>query len=304
MPNIKEMPLALDALGVGLVDTGMKTQHRMLVKPVIGGMGVRFLNYGGRGWQAYETDDSDAMLPDDECRIKCPLGNVGDIIWLKEKWRVGAWDHDAKRFAIDYEASPTLTNTAWLSVSDDDQANVEGFYRVWSEVADELSAKGIKRDVDGHYRWSAGQAPMDWRSAESMPRWASRITLEITDIKIQQIQDITGQEAYAEGCPYPKKALHPSNQPYLDRNAIAWFVCNWKDEHGEQSYLKNDMVWAVTFKVIDNRCAANVDRFNKPVKPSVDVNSINFILSIPPDSPHYSESRNRLARKLSGKRID
>lgn len=89
-------------------------------------------------------------------------------------------------------------------------------------------------------------------SAEDMPRWASRLLIEITDIRIERVQDITGGDAYAQGCPYaPATTHHVSNQMYAYRNASSWFAENWKENHGEQSYFDNVWVWVIDFKVVE-----------------------------------------------------
>ena len=77
-----------------------------------------------------------------------------------------------------------------------------------------------------------------------MPRWASRITLEITDIGVERLQDITENDALAEGCrrqyPYPRGT---EGQPNLVEYAILWDKIN-----GLGSWDRNPWVWKITFK--------------------------------------------------------
>jgi len=183
----KERPIILTADEVNAVMSGDKSQHRVIIVPDenIGAFAVM----GGRnGDWPYHSNDAESHLLEDGCEhpMRCPFGKAGDRLWVQEDWRVGACNHDLYTFAIDYKASSDLTHTPWLKVDDcDDLANLEGFRKVWSETVGELSGKGIMTDKYGHYHWPAGQAPLDWHIARSMPRWSSRLLLEITDVRIE-----------------------------------------------------------------------------------------------------------------------
>lgn len=88
-----------------------------------------------------------------------------------------------------------------------------------------------------------------WRSPYHMPRWASRITLEITGLRIERLNAITPDDAKAEGvecCEHFQKAKrgHPLNAHWV---GFAWL---WKSINGEQSWLANPWVWVVEFKVV------------------------------------------------------
>lgn len=263
MLNIKEIPLALTAKKVKAVNIGMKTEHRapfnfdfdIDVKAIRATADILGQSVSQMVTSAYRNG---------AYGFDCHLGNVGDHIWVKEEWRIGAWNHDNQCFAIDYRSSPELKNTTWLRV-DDDEASSEGFYRVWSEVVDELGTKEFKTCVDGHYHWLAGESPLNWRSADSMPRWASRITLEITDISIQRVLEVSGQEAYAEGSIYPRRIRQLPIQVYLYQFAMESFDHEWRAAHGDKSFFGNDFIWALKFKLVENRCKTNVDKFNNPV---------------------------------------
>jgi hypothetical protein len=74
-----------------------------------------------------------------------------------------------------------------------------------------------------------------------MPRWASRITLEITDVRIEQLQDITEHGAWMEGC-------HDSIIPTKYPTSVAWFHELWSSINGPESWAANPWVWVVEFK--------------------------------------------------------
>lgn len=123
------------------------------------------------------------------CPYSCPYGQPGDRLWVRETWRVGAWDVEDGGIAVDYKASPEITRTPWLSIPDDDDG--EKFNRYWLETCNELARKGIKPDDEGEHHWEPGKAPLNWRPSIYMPHWASRILLEIISVRVERVQDIS-----------------------------------------------------------------------------------------------------------------
>lgn len=86
-----------------------------------------------------------------------------------------------------------------------------------------------------------------WRPSIHMPRWASRITLEITDVRVERLQDISEDDAWAEGFPDPEGA----NREYPDR-ARYWFRNLWGEINGKGSWDMNPWVWALTFRRVES----------------------------------------------------
>lgn len=96
-----------------------------------------------------------------------------------------------------------------------------------------------------------------WRPSIFMPRWASRITLEITEVRVQRLKDISEADAIAEGV----EATSPPDllryRDYLpEREAIrsSWtyardsFLSLWESINGTASLAADPWVWALTFK--------------------------------------------------------
>ncbi len=79
-----------------------------------------------------------------------------------------------------------------------------------------------------------------WRPSIYMPRWASRITLDITGVRLERAQDITRGDAMAEGCPFQNMANGPDPR--------AWFAETWVAINGADSWESNPWVWAIEFK--------------------------------------------------------
>ena len=79
-----------------------------------------------------------------------------------------------------------------------------------------------------------------------MSRWASRITLEVTDIRVERLQDITQADACAEGVLLKSWEACDSFNTTPERQ----FCKLWKDINGPESWDKNPFVWVIEFKRI------------------------------------------------------
>jgi len=78
------------------------------------------------------------------------------------------------------------------------------------------------------------------RPSIHMPRWASRITLEVTAVKVERLQNMNRGDAMEEGCPFPNMAAGP--------NPLDWFRDLWTSLHGPGSWEANPWVAAITFE--------------------------------------------------------
>jgi hypothetical protein len=77
-----------------------------------------------------------------------------------------------------------------------------------------------------------------------MPRWASRITLDITAIRVERLQDITEADAIAEGCDPGTQAMDFSRQV----SATDVFRKLWESINGPDSWAAPAWVWVIEFK--------------------------------------------------------
>jgi hypothetical protein len=80
-----------------------------------------------------------------------------------------------------------------------------------------------------------------------MPRWACRILLEITDVRVERLQAISADQAEAEGIEFLRAA------PDLDETMTPQqlFECLWDHVNGEGAWGANPWVWAVSFKRVE-----------------------------------------------------
>lgn len=109
------------------------------------------------------------------------------------------------------------------------------------------------------YRATDGEE-LRWRPSIHMPRWASRLTLRITDVRVQRLQEISEADARAEGVKRSQRAVSPSRavSAYWDylrgepnyHTAGDSFASLWESINGPDSWAANPWVWALTFDVI------------------------------------------------------
>jgi hypothetical protein len=138
---------------------------------------------------------------------------VGDQLWVREAWRCNGWATDVA--TIFYAASEGDGYTAMCEQY---------------PVAD-------KRPL----RVTAG-----WRPSIHMPRWASRLTLIVTDVRVERLQDISEADAKAEGVSdeFTDYELYGQSQPYRFGYSSLWNLIN-----GEGAWDANPWVVAYTFTV-------------------------------------------------------
>lgn len=94
-----------------------------------------------------------------------------------------------------------------------------------------------KHDTDGR-----------WRPSVHMPRWASRILLEVTGVRVERLQDISEADAQAEGW---TRRPEVSTDPQVHSDAARdWFMDLWESINGPDSWAANPWVWVVEFRRI------------------------------------------------------
>lgn len=213
-----DRPIIFSAPMVRAILSGAKSQTRRIVKPQPFG--------GDRIEPAYSREDGFIVgqLRDSENawrRIVCPYGNVGDRLWVREAWRtVAAMDADR----------PTRIAEQCLDA---------GYRKPWAPIQYEADRQ---RD-----NWNTMQPaePGKLRSPRHMPRWASRLTLEITAVRAQQLHDISEADAIAEGVRSISLADVPRNAAWSERQDFAHL---WDKINGAGAWDANPWVWAITFR--------------------------------------------------------
>jgi hypothetical protein len=145
---------------------------------------------------------------------KCPYGAPGDRLWVRETFKL--WDHDLEGVTVEYAA---------------DAASIY--------VATNKKPKWL------HTRSRHSDRLKDWRPSIFMPRWASRITLEVLSVRVERLQDISEEDAKAEGV---TPASGGTILYYPDYRSS--FEVIWKSINGTGSWDSNPFVWRIEFRKI------------------------------------------------------
>lgn len=157
----------------------------------------------------------------------CPYGQLGERLWGRESWQYYDWSEEGEpciRFASD-------NTTKWPEVHDD--AWNDRLVEIW-----EVLSRDKNFGIDNRAR------DRRWRPSIHMPRWASRITLEVTGIRVERLNDISDSDSLAEG-------IYPTSTGLYLGSAIAEYRKLWEQINGAGSWDANPWVWVVEFRRIE-----------------------------------------------------
>lgn len=174
----------------------------------------------------------------------CPICQ-GDILYVRETWRVGAWDIFNQMIAFDYKDG-TCGELNYIH----DQ---ELFERLVNQSRED--SRKAKCDYNGvDFVWEKGKSPCRWHPSIHMPKEAARIWLKVTDVRIERLQDVTEDGAKAEGVIDNRGFIHsPENEYDRIHTAREHFIKIWNSTI-KKSYLNrygwdaNPWVWVIEFE--------------------------------------------------------
>lgn len=197
---MKEHPIIFSTESVKAILNGTKTMTRRVIKPQplptaqpCTCQGIKHF------YTAKEPQPIDKCEPTHNVlTIKCPYGQVGDRLWVREKHYPYYSTADKKWLCIYYADNP------------------------YEAV---------------------------WKPSLFMPRWASRITLEITGVRVERVQDISVEDCIAEGI---KKHISTFAGMSEERNPIYSYELLWDSLNAKRGYgwEVNPFVWVISFKGI------------------------------------------------------
>lgn len=183
---MKERPIRFSGPMVRALLDGTKTQTRRVVKK----QPPSWIGSDLPGLRAFKLQ-------------RCPYGNPGDLLWVREAWSTcGLYD----------KKSPSEMAPHWL----------------------------------GTIRYLAsGEKSGRTRASMHMPRWACRLLLEIVSVRLERLQDISEDDARAEGCAGGHSAI-----PLYGYSATPneHFSALWSSINGTDSWNANPWVWVVEFR--------------------------------------------------------
>ncbi|MEB0123797.1 hypothetical protein QN391_24385 [Pseudomonas sp. CCI1.2] len=232
-----ERPILFSAPMVTAILRGKKTVTRRIVKQVESSASAsqRPSLALSMGSEMEQTTIEPSSVPLHVADEACPYGQPGDLLWLKESfYAFGRWE---ARFSKD------LYRDEWRFL---DLTSTSGLTYQYKQPADYL--KTARSDP----------RPCWWlRSSVFMPRRASRITLEITEVHKERLRDIPDEQAIAEGFSALHDGMHgyfanhlPPPSAGISTTPVIAFAVFWQSLNGVESWDDNPWVWVVGFRRI------------------------------------------------------
>ena len=224
---MKERPILFSAPMVRAILEGRKTVTRRIVKPV-------------RGYEDCSTCRPDKAAASHSVwwhgRFEnvgvmqdCPYGKRGDRLWVRETWYCNHFE---------VQKGPYLQPADMVDL---DQAREDG---------------DLVYAADGLTPYEQEQPT--WKPSIHTPRWVSRILLEITDVRVERLQDISDEQAQAEGIiPHVRGGWHwhSHNPQDMDdwhqfgfKTPVWAFHDLWVGINGADNWDANPWAWVVEFK--------------------------------------------------------
>lgn len=219
----KVRPILFSGEMVRAILAGRKAQTRRVLKPqptynAPWWTATGRLSIGGQPCSEFRTNTQTEMARVLESLL-CPYGVPGGRLWVRETW--AETDSDGGP-AIAYKAGGYLIHGA-----------------TGSRQAGDWKDETFPGDAGKVY------PPDRWRPSIHMPRWASRLTLKITEVRVQRLQEISEEDARAEGV-IPSHEIAHRVPPPGDTRARCRFAITWSNPHHD--WNSNPWVWAITFR--------------------------------------------------------
>ncbi|MCM7470303.1 hypothetical protein M8R87_17120 [Enterobacter bugandensis] len=158
--------------------------------------------------------DLQEQYPHKKYNISCPFGEVGDRIWVRETWAEAG------------ASAPDL----------------------------KLYRANYPAHVPTHYENVPAAEDVRWTPSIHMPRWASRITLVITGVRVEQLKSISEEEARSEGVARLREGFWKHYQPGWTQHQLSArgsFATLWDSIYGSGEWDRNPWVWVIEFKPIE-----------------------------------------------------
>lgn len=175
---------------------------------------------------AYVNSFRSPITRDSRVMSWCPFGAPGDLLWVRECFALGRVFDESR--------------AAELPITERDVP-------VW-----------FRADGGADESWSNRGK---WRPSIHMPRWASRLTLRVADVRVERVQDITEEDARAEGVRKDDAAVvidadgkirSDLSHTYRGAFAAAWdSIYGKRDPSTPESWTANPWVWVVSFERVE-----------------------------------------------------
>ena len=214
---------------------GRKTKTRRPithVKKILGGAVTEFQESDTPGYDFIMRDKRKCWndLRKEDLLRRCPFGQVGDLLWVRETFCLES--------QVEYGQPPPFNDGRPILYLRDGIECAKEDANTWLQP----HYRATDPTPDLAYEDSDGEPTVRWKPSIHMPRWASRITLEITDIRVERVQEITEEEAISEGF-FPDDGV----------SEVYCFSEAWDSLYAKKGLGWNDnpWVWVITFRRVE-----------------------------------------------------
>lgn len=252
---MRERPIIFNAEMVRAVLDGRKTQTRRMLTA----HHLKMIDAAASAGECHPLESGRQHANSQSYyREWCPFGAVGDRLWVRETFATLGNEDGC---AIDW--NDNLIKEGGPNAARIYRASCEqkpGNYGLWS-IPDDAPWKPHTKNM---------QYEGTWVPSIHMPRWASRTTLEITGVRVERLNDISEDDAKAEGLAeitkdgslfkfgIPDRDGYPGTDdrgwPWheWERNPISAYSKLWKSIYGADSWQANPWVWVIEFKRVES----------------------------------------------------
>lgn len=227
---MKERPILFSAPMVRAILDGRKTMTRRIVKP----QAAILTPVMAHGFGLPIPESSNPV-------IQCPYGKPGDRLWVRETFGFVGYAFDENENRVDWIPDRPATPIHELKFG---SAYFDGY---------------VIYAADGGFEWNAGDdATINtcsmWKPSIHMPRAVSRITLEITGVRVERLQDISEADATAEGAALDRGHCYvvSGHEQWAHQTARGCFNSLWNSINGPCAFEQNPWVWVVEFKRLES----------------------------------------------------
>ncbi|MHB8372228.1 MAG: ASCH domain-containing protein [Thermoplasmataceae archaeon] len=227
-----ERPIIFSGEMVRAIFEGQKTQTRRPVKPQPNVVHALYGNGKILTNLIFRNGKDGDLLP-------CPYGQIGSRLWVKETFCLEG--------QVERDQEPPFSDGRPIQYWDDGVPCSREASEHWVQP----HYKATDPTPELAYTDTDGEPTVRWKPSIHMPRWASRITLEITDIRVQRVQEITHGDALAEGVKAFSENF-PLQEKVMPLSCHA-FANLWNSIYGKKGFGwdANPWVWTITFRRIE-----------------------------------------------------
>lgn len=230
-----ERPIIFGADSVRAILAGRKTQTRRVCRDVPCQWSGHVAELSPGLWRFAPTAELGQFHD-----IACPFGAPGDRLWVRETFSI--------QNAVEDEEPPHCDGRPLLRRPEDD---FEGYAPLWQQP--HYRATDPPADLcceeEGCRQCRENDFGPHWRPSIFMPRWASRLTLEVVSVRVERLQEITFEDSLKEGIEAAPVATAVWLGKTIGEGVLGVFREGWDSLNGKRApWAANPWVWVVEFR--------------------------------------------------------